>query len=106
MHHSEYVRAGVTVAGITRDSVESNRTWSKRLRLPYPLLSDPEGKAGAEFGVIRRIPIGVWKLDLFRRSTFLIDLHGVVAAVWRDVKVRGHALEVLEHARSLIRPAV
>ena len=103
VHHDEYVRNGLAVAGVTRDSVSSNREWSGRLGLPYPLLSDPEGVAGAEFGVMRRLMIGGWKIDLFRRSTYLVDLKGVIAAVWREVKVRGHAQDVLETSRALSR---
>ena len=91
----------MTAAGVTRDTIDSNRAWSARLALPYPLLSDVDGEAGAGLGVIRRLHLGAWKVDLFRRSTFLIDLHGVVAAVWSEVKIRGHALEVLEMATSL-----
>lgn len=104
MHHDQFQSHDVAVAGVTRDSVESNRRWSERLRLPYPLLSDPDGQAGGALGVIRRIPLGVWKLDLFRRSTYLIDRNGVVATVWRDVKVRGHARVVLETAKALANP--
>jgi peroxiredoxin Q/BCP len=105
VHHPDFVRHGLAVAGVTRDTVESNRAWSERLHLPYPLLSDPDGQAGRSLGVVRRIPLGAWKLDLFRRSTFLIDLHGIVAAVWREVRIRGHADEVLDVARTLAHPA-
>ena len=36
-----------------------------------------------------------------QRSTFLIDEEGVVRRLWRDVKVEGHADEVLRAAREL-----
>jgi len=86
---------------VTRDKPSVNAAWAKRLRLPYPILSDVEGKAGRAFGVIRSVGVGSWKLEFFRRSTFLIDMHGVVSAVWRSVKVRGHAKEVMKVARAL-----
>ena len=35
------------------------------------------------------------------RSTFLIDAAGKLAREWRKVRVKGHAAEVLEAARSL-----
>jgi peroxiredoxin Q/BCP len=35
------------------------------------------------------------------RSTFLIDRNGRIAKVWRKVKVRGHAEEVLAAAKAL-----
>jgi peroxiredoxin Q/BCP len=84
--------------------VDSNRNWSEKLHLPYLLLSDPEGLAGEALGVTRRIMLGAWKVEFFRRSTYLVDIHGVVAAVWREVKVRGHATEVLETSKSVARP--
>ena len=35
------------------------------------------------------------------RATFLIDGAGLVRRVWRKVKVKGHAAEVLDAVRSL-----
>ena len=35
------------------------------------------------------------------RSTFLIDENGVIAKVWRKVRVKGHAEEVLAAANAL-----
>jgi len=68
---------------------------------PYPLLSDVDRRAGEAFRVIRRLGIGGWSVDLYRRSTFLIDAHGMIAAVWGNVKVRGHADQVLVAANAL-----
>ncbi len=59
-------------------------------------------QAGAAFGVIRRLGIGSWNVELFRRMTFLVDAGGRVVASWGRVKIRGHALEVLEVARALV----
>lgn len=95
--------AGIEVAGINADTVESNRAWTERLRLPFPVLSDPERRAAEAFGGLRRIGIGSWKLELFRRRTVLADRHGVIAAIWDKVQVRGHAAEVLAAAQALER---
>lgn len=35
------------------------------------------------------------------RSTFIIDRKGKIAALWRKVKVEGHAGEVLEALKKL-----
>jgi peroxiredoxin Q/BCP len=99
--HDQYVAHGLVVAGVNRESPESNLEWSKRLALPYPLLSDSGQKAGEAFRVMRRIGLGAWTVDMYRRSTFLIDRNGVIAAVWGSVKVRGHAAQVLAAARAL-----
>lgn len=102
-HHDEYVKHGLEVAGVTLDKPTSNLEWSEKLSLPYPLLSDVDRRAGAAFRVVRRIGIGSWAIEMFRRTTFLVDTQGLVAAVWGNVKIRGHANEVLIAARALGR---
>jgi len=99
--HADFEAAGVDIAGVSPDPVARNREWAERLRLPFPLLSDPERRAGEAFGILRRIGIAGWNLEMFRRTTVLADRDGVIRAVWSPVKVRGHALEVLAVARAL-----
>lgn len=53
--------------------------------------------------MVRAVGLGPWKLEFFRRTTFLIDAAGTVAAVWGDVKIRGHAAQVLAAAAALGR---
>ena len=83
------------------DSVAGNLAWARRLRLPYPLLSDPERSAAAAFGGLRRLGIGGWTIELFSRRTVLAGRDGVIAALWEKVRIRGHAAEVLRAARAL-----
>ncbi len=99
--HAEFVAAGAAVAGVSLDSVESNRAAAERLRLPYPLLTDTERRTGEAFRVLSRIGLGGWNVEFFRRTTVLADAAGTIAAVWGKVKVRGHALEVLQMTHRL-----
>jgi len=103
--HDAFTALGVTVAGVSLDGMAANRQWAERLKLPFPLLSDERREAGEAFGIIRRVGIGSWRAEFFRRSTLLIDEAGKVAAVWSRVKLRGHALEVLRVTRALVRAA-
>ena len=102
-HYDEYRAAGVAFAGINSDTIEGNRTWADRLRIQYSLLSDRERIAVRALGALHSVGIGTWKIELFRRSTFLVDRDGIVSAVWGKVRVRGHAREVLEKARLLLQ---
>ena len=53
--------------------------------------------------------LGIWveknmygrKYMGMERSTFLVDADGKIAQVWRKVKVKGHAEEVLAAAKAL-----
>lgn len=91
------------MAGVNSDSIAGNAAWTRRLGLPYPLLSDPERAAADAFGGLMRFGIGAWTIDLFRRRTILAGRDGIVAAIWDRVKIRGHAAEVLKAAQALER---
>jgi len=92
----------VGLAGVSTDTIESHRSWTARMKLPYPLLSDADRRVCHALGLVRRIGGGPWTIELYRRSTLLVDVDGVVAAIWGHVKVRGHASEVLRAARVLV----
>lgn len=96
-----FEKEGVALAGVSSDTMESHARWIARLRLRFPLLSDPERTAGRALGLVRRIGIGAWGIELFRRATLLADDRGVIVAAWVQVKVRGHAEQVLTAARAL-----
>ena len=103
--HDRFEAAGIAIAGISLDSLESHRRWAERLQIRYPLLSDPEREAGRALGILRRVGIGGWGVEFLRRCTFLVDDTGRIAAVWSKVKVRGHAAEVLQVAQVLAADA-
>lgn len=46
-----FLSAGVSVAGISVDPVANNLAMVEKLLLPFPLLSDPEGRVIKEWGV-------------------------------------------------------
>lgn len=66
------------VIGISDDGQASHRAFADRWRLPFTLLSDPEGRARKAYGVDR------WLGLLRGRMTFVIDREGIVRAVIDD----------------------
>jgi peroxiredoxin Q/BCP len=86
---------------VSVDTLASHANWIARLKIPFLLLSDPERKAGKTLELMRRIKIGSWGIEFFRRSTLLVDKQGVIAAAWGKVQIRGHARQVLQTARVL-----
>ena len=101
--YPDFVSTGVALAGVSTNTLESHKAWSARLDLPYPLLADPERHAATALGLVRRIGVLGWSIDLFRRATLLVDRDGEVAAAWTRVRIRSHAREVLNAARALTR---
>jgi len=100
-NHARFGKLGVTVLGVSRDSVASHEKFKAKFEFPFELLSDPDEKLCAIFDVIKEKNMYGKKVFGIERSTFLIDKHGVLRKEWRKVKVEGHVQEVLEAAKAL-----
>jgi thioredoxin-dependent peroxiredoxin len=96
-----FARAGVRIAGISRDSLAAHEKFRDKMGFPFPLLSDADGAVCGQFDVIREKNMYGRKVMGIERSTFLIDAAGKLRREWRKVKVDGHASEVLEAAKAL-----
>jgi thioredoxin-dependent peroxiredoxin len=94
-------RAGVTIVGISRDSVPSHEKFRAQMGFPFALLADVDSVVCNRFGVIREKNMYGRKVMGIERSTFLLDARGVLRYEWRKLKVDGHALEVLEAAQAV-----
>jgi peroxiredoxin Q/BCP len=96
-----FKKAGVTILGISRDTLAAHEKFRTKMCFPFALLSDSEGEICKLFDVIREKNMYGRKVMGIERSTFLIDGKGVLRTEWRKVKVEGHALAVLEAAQAL-----
>lgn len=99
--YGAFRKAGVTVVGVSRDSVASHDRFTTRESLPFALLADTDERVCKLFDVIKPKSLYGRKYLGVERSTFLIDATGRLRLEWRNVKVPGHAEAVLEAARNL-----
>jgi peroxiredoxin Q/BCP len=99
--HGEFVKAGGSVWGVSRDSLKSHENFKAKLGLPFELLCDADELACTLFAVIKMKNLYGKQVRGIERSTFLIDQHGRLAREWRGVKVDGHAAEVLAALQAL-----
>jgi peroxiredoxin Q/BCP len=90
------------VLGVSRDNLKSHAKFIEALEgLPFPLLADTESQVCNAYDVIKDKNMYGKMVKGIERSTFLIDVSGRIAAVWRKVKVDGHAQEVLAAVKKL-----
>jgi len=99
--HKDFVKAGATVVGVSRDSVKSHEGFKAKMNFPFELLSDADEQACTLFGVMKMKNMYGKKVRGIERSTFVLDGDGVIAREWRGVKVAGHAQEVLDFVKTL-----
>lgn len=99
--HGAFRKEGVDIVGVSRDGLKSHDKFIEKEKLPFPLLSDEDEKLCKLFDVIHEKSLYGRKYMGIERSTFLLDDSGILRREWRNVKVPGHAEEVLEAAKSL-----
>ncbi|MGI4879028.1 MAG: peroxiredoxin [Janthinobacterium lividum] len=97
----EFAAADTVVIGVSKDSVAAHAKFRLKHGLDVELGSDPAGTTVEAYGAWVEKSMYGRKYMGIDRSTFLIDRDGRVAAVWRKVKVPGHAAAVLKAAQDL-----
>ena len=92
---SQILRAGGAILGVSLDGRESHQKFIKKFGLPFQLLSDEDAAISKAYGVYKEKNMYGRKYWGIERSTFIIGPEGKVKAIFRKVKVDGHADEVL-----------
>lgn len=89
---STIVGSDAVIIGISRDDMDSHRSFSSAYSLPYHLISDRDGVIGEKYGVL-------WfggMIHFMKRVTYVIDKGGLVRGVFRhEFNVSRHVEDVL-----------
>lgn len=93
--------ANAVVIGVSRDAVKKLDRFKAKHDLKVILGSDEDGVVCEAYGTWVMKKLYGREYMGVERATFLIDGAGLVRRVWRNVKVKGHAEQVLEAAQSL-----
>jgi len=93
---SKIKRSGITVLGVSPDSVISHHKFVVKYELPFTLLSDPNHAVSEAYGVWQEKSFMGRKYMGVVRTTFLIDKRGRIKKIFHKVKPEGHALRTLE----------
>lgn len=94
-----FTGAKVPVLGVSGDSLAAHAKFRGKHSLTFPLLSDPDHAVAAAYGAYGDKVMYGRSMQGIIRSTFVIGPTGLVEAVWRPVKVPGHAEAVLQVIR-------
>ena len=84
------------IYGISKDNLESHNKFKKKYKIKFNLLSDLDKKVLKKYKVWGKKKFMGREFMGIIRSTFLIDKKGKILKVWKNVKVKGHAEEVLK----------
>ncbi|WP_303719030.1 peroxiredoxin [Brevundimonas naejangsanensis] len=96
-----FAAANAVVIGASRDTVKKLDRFKAKHDLKVVLGSDEDGAVTEAWGVWVLKKLYGREYMGIERATFLIDGQGVVRRAWRNVKVKGHAEEVLAAVEAL-----
>jgi peroxiredoxin Q/BCP len=90
---TEYRAAGVQRVGISKDPVEKQKLFAETYTFDYPLLSDPDSKIIAAYGVKRKLSLGPLST---KRMTFVIGTDKrILDVIHSELDMNQHAVEAL-----------
>jgi peroxiredoxin Q/BCP len=95
-HHGAFLAAGYDIVGISPDPPQRLADFRRKHSLPFPLLSDPDHKVAAAYGIWGKKKLYGKESRGLIRSTFVIGPDGVIQKVWRNVRAKGHAERALD----------
>ena len=91
---NKFKKFDCVIYGVSKDSLESHRKWSKKLNLKFDLLSDEKKISIKGYKVWTKKKFMGREFMGTVRSTFLINNNKILKE-WRNIKAIGHAKEVL-----------
>ena len=91
----EFAAKNAKVVGVSRDTLAKHEKFSAKHELDVILASDEGGTTTESYGTwVEKNMYGRTYMGI-ARETFLIDPKGAIIKVWKRVRVKGHADDVL-----------
>ncbi|CDN31124.1 Thiol peroxidase, Bcp type [Mucinivorans hirudinis] len=93
--HSDLIKQGYTVVGVSPDSTASHRKFIEKQSLPFTLIADTDHSIAEAYGV--------WGLKKFMgreymgilRATFIINTEGIIEKVFENVDTKNHYQQII-----------
>jgi len=93
---------GLSIVGVSTDSVASHKKFAPKFPLPFPLLADEKKEMVEAYGVWAEKSMYGKKYMGTLRNSFLIRPDGTIAKIYEKVKPGEHAVEILHDMDDMI----
>ena len=87
---------GFEIIGVSPDSQKRHQNFIKKHSLPFPLIADTELEVIQAYGVWGRKKFMGREYDGLHRTTFVVGEDGTIERVFKKVKSKTHAEQILE----------
>ncbi len=98
---TKFAKNGSVVLGISPNDMDSHNDFCRKNNLTFPLLVDQDAKIARKYGVWKEKEIFGQSFMSVLRTTFVIGKDGKIKKIYSNVKVSGHARNVLAFVKTL-----
>ena len=99
----KFKRLNCDVFGVSKDSLKSHDKFKDKYKIKFDLLSDQDLKILKKYKVWAKKRFMGREFMGILRTTFLIDTKGKIIKIWKNVKVKDHAKEVLNKLNTIVK---
>ena len=99
---SKFKKLDCEICGISKDGLKSHAKFRKKYKIKFDLLADEEIKVLKKYKVWGKKKFMGREFMGIIRTTFLIDKKGKILKIWKNVKVKDHAQDVLETLKTFV----
>ena len=92
----KFKKLNCEIFGISKDDLKSHNKFKAKYKIKFDLLSDENLKTLKKYKVWGKKKFLGREYMGILRTTFLINPKGKIIKIWKNVKVKNHAQEVLE----------
>ena len=89
------------IYGISKDNIKSHDKFRDKYKIKFDLLADEELKVLKKYKVWGKKKFMGREFMGVIRTTYLIDKKGKIIKIWKNVKVKDHAKEVLKTLKNI-----
>ena len=89
------------VLGVSKDDLKSHNKFREKYKVKFNLLADEEKKIIKDYKVWGKKKFMGKEFMGIIRTTFLIDKKGKIIKIWKNVRVKDHAKEVLDFLKNI-----
>ena len=98
-------KSGAILLGISPDTSKAQDKFAKKFDLPFTLLADADKKVAIAYETLKEKNMYGKKVMGVGRTTFVIGPDGKIVHIFEKVKPEGHAEEVLEYLKGVMKGA-
>ena len=98
---SKFKKLNCEIYGISKDDLKSHNKFKEKYKVKFNLLADEEKKIIKDYKVWGKKKFMGKEFMGIIRTTFLIDKKGKIIKIWKNVKVKDHAKEVLDFLKNI-----